>query len=84
MRYVGETSAGTAYVAQNGVVLNQPLTTDSYTLVDAMVGYNFGDYSLSLQAQNITDKTVITSCLARGDCFYGQRRAISANLRYNF
>ncbi|GAB2912687.1 TonB-dependent siderophore receptor [Rheinheimera gaetbuli] len=84
VRYVGETSDGTAFVEQNDVVLNQPLTTDSYTLVDAMVGYNFGDYSLSLQAQNITDKTVITSCLARGDCFYGQRRAISANLRYNF
>ncbi|WP_445766184.1 TonB-dependent siderophore receptor [Rheinheimera sp.] len=84
VRYVGETSDGTAYVAQNGVVLNNPLTTDSYTLFDAMVGYNFGEYSLSLQAQNITDKTVITSCLARGDCFYGQRRAISANLRYKF
>ncbi|MEO3677858.1 TonB-dependent siderophore receptor [Rheinheimera sp. FR7-31] len=84
VRYVGETSDGTAYVEQNGVVLNDPLTTDSYTLFDAMVGYNFGDYQLSLQAQNITDKTVITSCLARGDCFYGQRRAISANLRYNF
>ena len=84
VRYVGETSDGTAYVAQNGVVLNQPLTTDSYTLVDAMVGYNFDNYQLSLQAQNIADKTVITSCLARGDCFYGQRRAISANLRYNF
>ncbi|MBZ9613208.1 TonB-dependent siderophore receptor [Rheinheimera maricola] len=84
VRYVGETSDGTAYVEQGGVVLNEPLTTDSYTLFDAMVGYNFGDYSLSLQAQNITDKTVITSCLARGDCFYGQRRAISANLRYSF
>ncbi|MBU1308494.1 MAG: TonB-dependent siderophore receptor [Gammaproteobacteria bacterium] len=84
MRYVGETSDGTAYVEQAGVVLNTPLTTDSYTLVDAMVGYNFGNYQLSLQAQNITDETVITSCLARGDCFYGQRRAISANLRYSF
>lgn len=84
VRYVGETSDGTAYVEQGGVVLNNPLTTDSYTLVDAMVGYNFGNYQLSLQAQNITDKTVITSCLARGDCFYGQRRAITANLRYNF
>ena len=84
VRYVGETSDGTAYVEQNGVMLNRPLTTDSYTLFDAMIGYNFGAYSLSLQAQNISDKTVITSCLARGDCFYGQRRAISANLRYNF
>ncbi|WP_166838333.1 TonB-dependent siderophore receptor [Rheinheimera pleomorphica] len=84
VRYVGETSDGTAYVEQNGVVLNNPLMTDSYTLFDAMVGYNFGTYQISLQAQNITDKTVITSCLARGDCFYGQRRAISANLRYQF
>lgn len=84
VRYVGETSDGTAYVEQAGVVLNEPLTTASYTLFDAMVGYNFGNYQLSLQAQNITDKTVITSCLARGDCFYGQRRAVSANLRYNF
>ncbi|WP_019677870.1 TonB-dependent siderophore receptor [Arsukibacterium perlucidum] len=84
VRYVGETSDGTAFAGQNGEVLNQPLTTASYTLFDAMLGYHFGAYSLSLQAQNITDKTVITSCLARGDCFYGQRRAISANLRYNF
>ncbi len=83
-RYVGETSDGTAFVAQNGRVLNQPLTTPSYSLVDAMLGYTIGAYQLSLQAQNITDKTVITSCLARGDCFYGQRRAINANLRYNF
>ncbi len=84
VRYVGETSDGTAYVEQGGMVLNAPLTTDSYTLVDAMVGYNVGNYQLSLQAHNLTDKTVITSCLARGDCFYGQRRAITANLRYNF
>ena len=84
VRYVGETSDGTARVERNGVVLNNPLTTVSYTLLDAMIGYQMGDYNLSLQAQNITDKTVITSCLARGDCFYGQRRAISANLRYSF
>ncbi|KRS20747.1 TonB-dependent receptor [Alishewanella sp. WH16-1] len=84
VRYVGETSDGTAFVQQNGVVLNQPLTTASYTLFDAMLGYNFGRYSVSLQAHNLTDKTVITSCLARGDCFYGQQRTLTANLRYNF
>ncbi len=84
VRYVGETSDGTAYVEQNGAVLNNPLITVSYTLVDAMIGYEVGRYNLSLQAQNITDKTVITSCLGRGDCFYGQRRAVSANLRYSF
>ncbi|MCU4675230.1 TonB-dependent siderophore receptor [Catenovulum sp. 2E275] len=83
-RYVGETSDGTAYVEQGGVVLNDPLKTPSYTLYDAMIGYEFDDYTLSLQAHNITDKTVITSCLARGDCFYGKRRTITANFRYKF
>jgi iron complex outermembrane recepter protein len=84
VRHVGKTSDGSAYVAMNGVVLNDPLTTPSYTLLDAMLGYEMGDYDVSLQVQNLTDKTVITSCLNRGDCFYGQRRSVSANLRYKF
>jgi len=83
-RYVGETSDGSAYVEMNNMVLNDPIKTDNYTLFDAMVGYDFDDYSFSLQAQNLTDKTVITSCLARGDCFYGQRRTVTANVRYKF
>lgn len=84
VRYVGETSDGSAYYAENGMVINSPLTTPSYTLVDAMIGYDFKQYSLSLNVNNLTDKTVLTSCLARGDCFYGQRRSVSANLRYKF
>ena len=83
-RYVGETSDGSAYVEMNNIVLNDPIKTDNYTLFDAMIGYDFDDYSFSLQAQNLTDKTVITSCLARGDCFYGQRRTVTANVRYKF
>ncbi|MES6482607.1 TonB-dependent receptor, partial [Cutibacterium acnes] len=83
-RYVGETSDGSAYVEMNNMVLNDPIKTDNYTLFDAMIGYDFGQYSFSLQAQNLTDKTVITSCLARGDCFYGQRRTVTANVRYKF
>ncbi|PIA06046.1 hypothetical protein CS906_05220 (plasmid) [Enterobacter cloacae] len=84
VKYVGKTSDGTAYLAQNGVVLNNPLQTPAYTLFDLMAGYEFGRYDISVQVQNLTDKTVITSCLARGDCFYGQRRAVNANLRYRF
>src|SRR5690606_11875291 len=84
VRFVGRTSDGSALVMANGVVLNSPLETPSYTLYDAMIGYDWDQYSLSLNAQNITDRTVVTSCLARGDCFYGQQRAITANLRYKF
>ncbi|WP_322406541.1 TonB-dependent siderophore receptor [Idiomarina sp. PL1-037] len=84
VRYVGNTSDGSAYVEQNGVVLNDPLETPSYTVFDAMIGYNWDNYSVSLDVDNLTDKTVITSCLSRGDCFYGQQRTIMANFRYNF
>ncbi|MBN7819265.1 TonB-dependent siderophore receptor [Bowmanella yangjiangensis] len=84
IRFVGNTSDGSAYVEQNGLVLNEPLLTPSYTLFDAMIGYDFEKYSLSLHANNLTDKTVLTSCLARGDCFYGAQRSITANLKYRF
>ena len=49
-----------------------------------MIGYDWDNYSVSLDVDNLTDKTVLTSCLARGDCFYGQQRTIMANFRYNF
>ncbi|MEL7799730.1 TonB-dependent siderophore receptor [Idiomarina loihiensis] len=84
VRYVGNTSDGSAYVEQNGAVLNDPLETPSYTVFDAMIGYDWDNYSLSLDIDNLTDKTVLTSCLSRGDCFYGQQRTIMANFRYNF
>ncbi|WP_404338702.1 TonB-dependent siderophore receptor [Pseudoalteromonas mariniglutinosa] len=84
IRYVGETSDGSGYVESNNLVVNQPLKTDDYTVLDAMIGYEFNRYSISLQVKNLTDKTVITSCLYRGDCFYGQSRTVSANVRYRF
>ncbi|ASG64724.1 TonB-dependent siderophore receptor [Idiomarina piscisalsi] len=80
VRYVGNTSDG--YVSYNGE--NIFLETPSYTLFDAMIGYEWDNYSFSLDVDNLTDKTVLTSCLARGDCFYGQQRTIMANFRYNF
>jgi iron complex outermembrane receptor protein len=60
------------------------LETPSYTVFDAMIGYDWDSYSLSLDVDNLTDRTVITSCGARGDCFYGQQRTVMANFRYNF
>jgi len=84
IRYVGNTSDGNAYVEQNGSVIYDPLETPSYTVFDAMIGYEWDNYSLSLDVDNLTDKTVLTSCLARGDCFYGQQRTVMANFRYNF
>ncbi|MCF6442431.1 TonB-dependent receptor [Pseudoalteromonas luteoviolacea] len=84
IRYVGKTFDGSRSVSVGNVEYHKALTTDSFTLYDMMVGYQFNDYELSLNIDNLTDKTVITSCLYRGDCFYGQRRTITANLKYRF
>ncbi len=85
IRYVGETSDGSArVVAEDGSVLNEPLLTRDYTLLDFMLGYESGPYDFSFNVDNLTDKTVTTSCLARGDCFYGQKRTITASVKYQF
>ncbi|MDK1286468.1 TonB-dependent siderophore receptor [Pseudoalteromonas umbrosa] len=84
IRYVGKTFDGSRSVSVGSVEYHKALTTDSFTLYDMMVGYQLNDYELSLNIDNLTDKTVITSCLYRGDCFYGQRRTVTANLKYRF
>ncbi|MBP58551.1 MULTISPECIES: TonB-dependent siderophore receptor [Idiomarina] len=80
VRYVGNTSDGNVVYNGNPLYLETP----SYTVFDAMIGYDWDSYSLSLDVDNLTDRTVITSCGARGDCFYGQQRTVMANFRYNF
>lgn len=54
----------------------------SYQLVDLLLGYETDNYDISLNVDNVSDKTVITSCLDRGDCFYGQKRHVSLNFKY--
>ena len=74
-RYVGKTYDGTD---------NADLETDAYTLFDAMIGYEMENWFLSLNGRNITDKRHLNSCLARGDCFAGEERTVSADVRYKF
>jgi len=74
-RHVGKTWNGSD---------NEALSTDSYTLVDGMVGYEVNDWFLSLNGRNLADKQHITSCLNRGDCFVGEARTLTADVRYSF
>ncbi|WP_120966724.1 TonB-dependent siderophore receptor [Comamonas sp. lk] len=73
LRYVGPQWSGTSAIS-----------TPSSLLADAMVAYDAGDWRLALHANNIGDKVVITQCLSRGDCFYGERRnfLLTATYRY--
>ncbi|WP_420589520.1 TonB-dependent siderophore receptor [Bacterioplanoides sp.] len=74
-RYVGKTYDGTD---------NKDLETDAYTLFDAMVGYEMKNWFFSVNGRNITDKRHLNSCLSRGDCFAGEERTVSADVRYKF
>lgn len=54
------------------------------TLLDAMASYEVGRWRLALNLNNLTDRTYLATCLARGDCWFGARRAatLTAAVRY--
>lgn len=54
------------------------------TLVDAMLAWEDAKWRLALNIQNLADKVYTSSCLARGDCFYGGRRTMTATVTRRF
>lgn len=73
VRYVGRIGDGTGDVFVPAV-----------TLVDAMASYAIRNWRLSFNANNLTDKVYIATCLARGDCWFGQRRTISVTAGFTY
>ena len=73
LRYTGKMWSGTTAIS-----------TPSSLLADAMVAYEAGDWRVALNINNLTDKVVLTQCLARGDCFYGERRNVLLTATYRF
>jgi iron complex outermembrane receptor protein len=73
VRYVGVSWDGT-----------DMLRTPSHTLVDAMVGYEDKHWRWQLNGTNLADNIHVTTCLTRGDCFYGSRRTILSTLTYKY
>lgn len=55
----------------------------SYTLIDALVGYDFQRWSLALNVRNLTNKTYISNC-SSGSCRYGELRKVVATATYRF
>ena len=86
VRYAsGNQSNGTTYLASNGFAATPiAITTNGYTVFDALIGYDFEDISLSLNMRNIADTEYYGTCLSRGDCFPGEGRSIVGKMKYNF
>jgi iron complex outermembrane receptor protein len=74
VRYVGSTVDTS--VADNTEV-------DSYTLVDAMVGYAFADgWQAQINVNNLTDKEYVASC--EYWCYYGESRSVIGSVKYSW
>lgn len=54
------------------------------TLVDALLAYETAQWRYALNIKNLTDKTYFSTCLSRGDCWYGARRTVVASATYRF
>ncbi|MGP9768165.1 TonB-dependent siderophore receptor [Halomonas sp. AOP13-D3-9] len=74
VRYVGSTVDTS--VADNTEV-------DSYTLLDAMVGYEFADgWQAQVNVNNLTDKEYVASC--EYWCYYGESRSVIGSVKYSW
>ncbi|MFK7978105.1 MAG: TonB-dependent siderophore receptor [Halioglobus sp.] len=72
IRYVGDTWDGI-----------DELKTPSYTLGDFMLGYRVSKHwDVALNVRNVQDKDFYATCLARGDCFAGDRRTVVGRISY--
>lgn len=53
-------------------------------LLDLVLAYETAQWRYALNINNATDKVYFSTCLARGDCWYGARRNIVASATYRF
>jgi len=91
VRYVGGSDGTTSYAVINNVTTFQRFTTDSFTLVDAVIGYDLGKasgaltgFSLAVNAANLFDTRHVSACPFSNSCYFGAGRTITGSLRFNW
>jgi iron complex outermembrane receptor protein len=75
-------------IGTSGYVLGAtptPAELPAYNVVDAMVSYDTASWRLSLNINNLFDKSYIQSCYyASTSCFYGEGRSVIARATYRW
>lgn len=87
IRYASENeSNGTAFLAANNFAPTPfRIVTDGYTVVDALLGYEFRNgITAALNVRNLFDEEYFATCLSRGDCFPGEQRTIVGTIGFRF
>ncbi|WP_423602050.1 TonB-dependent siderophore receptor [Sphingomonas sp. MS122] len=91
VRYVGGSDGTTQYAVINGLATFQRFTTDSFTLVDAVIGYDLGKasgaltgLSLAVNAANLFDARHVSACPFNNSCYFGAGRTVVGSVRFNW
>ena len=75
-RYAGSTRG-------NGGIT--PVKVPSFTLVDAMIGYDIESWNLALNIRNLINKTYLSNCDGQAQtCYYGDQRTAVATATYRW
>ncbi len=61
-----------------------PAKIPSYTVFDAMLGYDFEHWALALNARNLTDRIYLGRNCDAYSCGYGERRSLVATATYRW
>lgn len=56
----------------------------SAALLDLMLAYDTDRWRVALNVSNATDKAYFSTCLARGDCWWGARRNVALTVTHRF
>ncbi|MHB1056788.1 MAG: TonB-dependent siderophore receptor [Rhodanobacter sp.] len=75
---------GVRYVGGHYGDIYNDWKTPSYTLLDAAVHYDTGNWRFQLNAMNLTDKEYVSVCNSAVWCYYGYERTVTASARYRW
>lgn len=75
--------AGMDYVGRRQNDEENTSAEGGFTLLNALVRYNYGAWRFTLNVTNLLDKQYNTICY-HGECYLGRERAMTATARYRF
>ncbi|MGE4405642.1 TonB-dependent siderophore receptor [Pseudomonas sp.] len=84
-----QVGGGARYFGKSWADAENTLHIPSYTLYDAMLGYDLARVGLAgvgvrLNLNNLTDEKYVAACNSLSQCYYGEARNVMATVTYDF
>ncbi|EXF46611.1 TonB-dependent siderophore receptor [Pseudomonas sp. BAY1663] len=84
-----QVGGGARYFGKSWADAENTLHIPSYTLYDAMLGYDLSRMGLAgvgvrLNLNNLTDEKYVAACNSLSQCYYGEARNVMATVTYDF